>query len=225
MLRHCPAKNAMNAIQRKYKGFSLVELLSVVAITVIMTSLLLPAISSFSSTAGRRGAVNSLMNVFEQARVSALETGCDVYVVMRLNREVGGQDSFLVARKRADEMGDPPSPAYVIMSKWQKLPKGVFFFPANSTLTSAGSSLPSDLVSSLPGSTPSNDLFGIGFNNYGQVSFPGISAGGLSLYLAEAIRSGSVNARKGASLSISERLSFRRYTGRAQLDYAAPPQG
>ena len=212
----------MKAIQRKYKGFSLVELLCVIAITVLMTALLVPSISAFSSTAGRRGAINSLMNVFEQARVAALETGCQVYVVMRLNREMGGQDGFIVMRKRSDDMADPASPLYIQMTKWEKLPKGVLYFPANNTLTATGATLPSDLTNALPGNVSVSDVFGVAFNGHGQVAFPALSSGGLSLYLAELVRTGNVNERKGASQNITERISFRRYTGRAQLDYAAP---
>jgi prepilin-type N-terminal cleavage/methylation domain-containing protein len=65
---------------RRSVAFSLLELLVVIAIMAVMMSLLLPAVSGFSSTAGRRGAVNILMNTFEQARVAALESGQTVYV-------------------------------------------------------------------------------------------------------------------------------------------------
>jgi hypothetical protein len=39
------------------------------AIIAILLGLLTPAISAMTSTAGRKGAVNILMNTFEQARV------------------------------------------------------------------------------------------------------------------------------------------------------------
>lgn len=205
------------------QGFSLVELLAVMAIMSVMMALVVPSISGFSSTASRRGSVNVLMNAFEQARAEALQRSANIFVVMRREPDAT-QDSFIVVRD--DRSADLPvgSPKFVPLSRWQKLSKGVLFFQAPGSLTVTGATLPQDLDKSLPGSVPASELFAIAFNKHGQVSFPS-SGSGLSLFLAEAIRSGSPTATsKGASLSITERLSFRRYTGRAQLDFTAPPQ-
>lgn len=228
-LPHLSSKRMTMTAPCKYskRGFSLIELLAVMAVIAVMTALLAPSISGFSSTAGRRGAVNSLMNAFEQARAAALESGCNVYVLMRRNKTMGGQDAFIVFRQRSDDMADSVNTAYIQISPWKKLPSGILFYPASGSLTSTGDfgSLPSDLKTTgvIPGSVPTDEIFGIGFNGRGQVIFPSVSASGLSLFLAEAIRNGSSTTAKGASLNITERLSFRRYTGRAQLDFAAPP--
>lgn len=208
------------------QGFSLIELLVVMAIMVLMMTMAIPSIASFSSTAGRRGAVNSLMNGFEQARAVALESGRPVYVVMRRDATMGGQDAFLVIRD--DRNADLPDneKKFTKLTKWQKLPKGVLFFQATGSLTAVGT-IPTDISTSLNDAagektSGSEERFIIVFNRHGQVSYP---ASGLDLYLAEAQRSGTnANAQvKGASLAITEKLSFRKYTGRVQLDFAAPP--
>jgi prepilin-type N-terminal cleavage/methylation domain-containing protein len=205
------------------QGFSLIEILAVMAIMSIMLAMMVPSISGFSSSAGRRGSVNVLMNAFEQARTEALEKSANIFVVMR--REPNAtQDAFIVVRD--DRSADLPAgaPKFVVLSRWQKLSKGVLFFQAPGSLTATGAALPQELAASLPGSVPESELFAVAFNKHGQVGFPS-SGSGLSLYLAEAQREGSTTAKaKGASLAITERLTFRRYTGRAQLDYTAPPQ-
>lgn len=204
-------------------GFSLIELLAVIAIMSVLMALAAPTISGFSTTAGRRGSVNVLMNGFEQARAEALEKSANVLVVMRRDPK-GFQDSFMVVRD--DRSADRPAgdPEFVPLSRWQKLSQSVLFYQAPGSLVLSGAvatALPG-LASALPGSVSAGDLFAVGFNKHGQVSFPS-SGSDLFVYLAEATRNGSTTATaKGASMNITERLSFRRYTGRAQLDFAAP---
>ena len=203
-------------------GFSLIELLAVIAIMSVLMALAAPAISGFSSTAGRRGSVNVLMNGFEQARAEALEKSANILVVMRRDPQ-GIQDSFMVVRDDRSADRPPGAPEFVPLSRWQKLSQNVLFYQAPGSLVTSGAatSLPS-LAASLPGSVPATEMFAVGFNKHGQVSFPS-NGSDLYVYLAEANRNGSTTAKaKGASLNITERLSFRRYTGRAQLDFAAP---
>lgn len=201
----------------------MVEVIAVTAIISIMMALMIPAISGFSSTAGRHGAVNVLMNAFEQARVAALESGGEVYVVMRRNPGLGEQDAFILVNRTLDASGQSQ---YRTVSRWEKLPKGVLYYQTSASLTAAGSALDSALVDAIPGNIPAAQLFGISFNQHGRVNFP--ASGDLFLMLAEAVRPGGLNAAaKGASgsggqLNITERLSFRRFTGRVQLDYSAP---
>jgi len=193
------------------------------ALMSVMIAMMMPLLSGFTGTAGRRGAVNSLMNTFEQARVAALEAGSKVYVVMRRNPNIGEQDAFIIVRERSESLGEPSASPYIVLTRWQKLPRGILFFQAASSLTQTGTGLPSDLLGAIPGGAPTSELFGLGFNRNGQVSFP--SSGALSLFLAEGTRRDSTTtaSASAASATITERLSLRRYTGRAQLDYTAPP--
>src|SRR5262245_48230986 len=72
-------RRARPSMRRRYfycrSGFSLAELLSVSALIVLLAGLFFSSISSLSSSAGRRGAANVLMNTLEHARVAALESG------------------------------------------------------------------------------------------------------------------------------------------------------
>jgi len=208
--------------RRERGGFSLIEMLAVMALMSVMIAMMMPLLSGFTGTAGRRGAVNSLMNTFEQARVAAVEAGAKVYVVMRRNPNLGEQDSFIVVRERSEGLGEASTAPYIVLTRWQKLPRGILFFQAASSLTQTGVDLPVDLMGAIPGGVPSGELFGLGFNRNGQVSFP--SSGALSLFLAEGARKDSTTtaSANGASATITERLSLRRFTGRAQLDYTAP---
>lgn len=204
------------------RGFSLVELLAVLAVVTILMALMIPSFSGITGTAARRGSINILMNAFEQARTEALEKSARILVVMR--REDGAaQDSFIVVRDDRSADRAPGSPEFVPLSRWQKLARGVLFFQAAGSLIGSGSvaAVPG-LADSLPGSVPAGELFAIGFNKHGQVAFPS-QGSDLFLLIAEAQRPGNSqpDVARGGSLAITERLSFRRYTGRAQLDFSA----
>ena len=85
--------------QSNLSAFTLIEMLAVIA---IMMALIAPAVGNFGSTAGRKGAVNILMNTMEQARVAALESGRDRSAVyLALGRPVvtepSGAAAFLPA--------------------------------------------------------------------------------------------------------------------------------
>lgn len=208
---------------RKAEGFSLIELLAVMAIIAVLMTAMMPLLSNFTGTAGRRGAVNTLMNAFEQARVAALESNSKVYVIMRRNATLGQSDSFLIVREKSESLGESGDP-YVLLGRWQKLPVGILFFKAPKTLTDNGKNeLPAALMAALPGSVPQDELFGIAFNKNGQIASPSLGDVKLQLYLAEATRNNDAEASRAPSAAVTEMLSFRRYTGRAQLDYTAPP--
>ncbi len=214
----------MKVIHRKYSGFSLVELLTVVAIIAIMMAALAPSISSFTSTAGRRGAVNSLMNTFEQARVAALEVGRPVYVIF-WRRLFPEPDAFMVVRE--PENTSLAGWKYDQLTKWQQLPKGVLLHqPAagQSLLSVAGTGnfLPENLVKP-PVVAPGESLNVLGFNEAGAVAFP---AGGnralLKLIISEGVRGAggteaAISNKKSAAGGF-EIISFSRFTGRSQLD-------
>lgn len=223
----------MNAIQGKYKrgGFSLIELLSVMAVIAIMTSLLLPAISGFSSTAGRRGAVNILMNTFEQARVAALQTGQTVYVGFADSSfPVADMQyaSFIVFRDATDEEKAANMGNYVILKKWTKLPKNIAFKRINNSLipTSGGQSQFLGLNALLSGAyqIPSEQFPAIAFNSSGVIEG---GANPLQLFLYEGYYlNGQDNftrnaATQNSAAALFEKLSFSRYTGRVQLDITA----
>jgi len=203
------------------KAFSLIELLVVIAVIAIMVAMMLPAISGFSGSAGRRGAVNTVMNTFEQARVAALESGRTVYVVF-WRRVFPEADALMVLRETEDTSS--PDWTYEQMSKWIKLPNKILLHqPA------AGPSLLSvDISASLfeqphminpPALVPGEFLNVLAFNETGGVEFP-IGKSNRKLIISEGVRDAN-----GAEALIGtkgvggfEIISLSRYTGRSQLD-------
>ena len=215
----------MKAIQRKYKGFSLVELITVIAIVALMFALLTPAISGFAGTASRRGAVNVLMNTFERARIAALESGQNVYVGFA-DADFPAEDmryaAFIVFRDATDEeKAKTPNQNYVVLQKWTKLPKNVSFKRITNSLVpeSGGGQLFSTLENSLPPSTRDNSFPVLTFNGSGAIQ------GGtnpLQIFLYDGYYlGGQDNLTRSNNGNLFEKISFSRYTGRAQLDITA----
>lgn len=200
-------------------GFSLLEMLAVMAVITIMMAMLTPAIRSFSDTAGRRGAVNIVMNTLEQARVSALESGREVYVLFG-RRSLPDEDGLMVLRETETGSG-----SYEQMTRWIKLPRGVLLFEplsGKSVMKCGTGSLDSSRIAiKLPNMPASKPLSAICFTGSGQVAFPSASAD-LLIHISEGVRDGSgaevrVTAKEASSLPF-EIISLSKYTGRAQLD-------
>lgn len=216
-------KNA--AHKRASSGFSLLEMLVVVAVVAIMMALMLPAVAGFSGAAGRRGAVNVLMNTFEQARIAAIESGRPVHVLL-YRRNFPEADAVMVVRDPAD--GLPTSPLERL-TKWTKLPKGVLLHNPGAANILSQTPLDSSFFSRLsPSPQPSSGetINLVTFNETGGVDYPsGSSPNDRKLYLSEGTRGDggseqAISARKNSQGSGGgfEVLSLSRYTGRVQLD-------
>ena len=206
--RHCNYRNT---------AFSLIELLAVMAVVSLLMAMLLPSISGWGSTVGRRGAVTLLMNTFEQARVAAIESGQTVYVGFA-DGNFPVEDmrfaAFIVFRDATDtEKAENPSADYVILKPWTKLPKNIAFATVANSLTK---NTPANF-SKLPVPQTKND------SEFPTVAFTSsgtIRGGGLvpPLFLYEGFyKNGQDNFTREAN-GLYERLSFSRYTGRVQLD-------
>jgi type II secretory pathway pseudopilin PulG len=207
----------------RFRGFSLLELLGVIAVAAMMMALLLPAISGFSSTAGRRGAVNILMNTFEQARVAALESGQTVYVGFA-DADFPVEDmryaAFLVFRE-ATEDEEAAGKSYVILKKWTRLPKNIAFKTFEQSIIGASPTVFAGLGQEMGSASRDESFPALGFNSSGAVDQPSVN---LRLFLYEGyFAEGRDNLIRNKSTQESaaglfEQISFSRYTGRAQLD-------
>jgi hypothetical protein len=205
--------------RRGRAGASLIELLSVAAILVLMAALLYSALSGFSSSAGRRGAVNILLNAFEYARIAALESGLTVYVGFAdgdFPVEEMRYTSFLVFRETSEEERTSGAANYVVLKKWCTLPKNVAFKRIAGSLVpeSGGQTFPG-LDDALPASRRDETFPSLAFNASGAVEG---GSNPLQLFLYEGYYAAlqDVRTRKGGDLF--EKISLSRYTGRAQLD-------
>jgi hypothetical protein len=184
-----------------------------------MMALIAPAIGNFGSTAGRKGAVNILMNTMEQARVAALESGRDVHVVF-WKRRFPERDAIMVVREPDP---DSTTTTYELLTRWIKMPKGVLLYgndnPTSTILDGGTNGL---RLSELPGDVAEADIAVLTFNGFGGVDFPKSPSAPLMLFIADGVRGTDGNeAVFRKDTGIFEIISLRRYTGRASLEVSA----
>jgi len=207
-----------------HPAFSLVELLAVVAIISIMLAFIAPAIGNFGSTAGRKGAVNILMNTMEQARVAALESGRNVYIVF-IQREFPDRDAIVVLRD--PEPDAPAGTAYEQLTRFIQIPKGVLLYSGKAK-SILNQSLPVGFNSAqIPGVVPSGTISVLQFNGHGGIEFP-TKKFELMLIVSEGVRglpdeTAAVIAGKKEQFGGFEIISLRRFTGRASLEVSSLP--
>jgi prepilin-type N-terminal cleavage/methylation domain-containing protein len=117
---------SLHRAHRSAAAFTLIELLVVVAIIAVLSALITPAVQGLMGTSGRRGALNTVTAVLEQARLSAVENGTTAYVGFPTNaaNKTNGFSHLIVFRdaRPGDTNANP-----VAVTRWQRLPNGVFF--------------------------------------------------------------------------------------------------
>ncbi|MFV0415204.1 MAG: Tfp pilus assembly protein FimT/FimU [Chthoniobacterales bacterium] len=214
------ADNSRRSFVRR-SAFGLVELLVVMAILGVLLALMTPAFLSFSGTAGRRGAVNTVMNTLEQARVAALEAGRDVYVVFwRKDDSINGVDAIGVFRETEDGTGN-----YEQLSKWLQLPRRILLHKPTSGLNifsaSGISGFEQSRVPASAASTGLNDFGIVKFSSNGTVLYPDTSKENV-IILAEGERSGGTD-RTADRGNLFEIISVAKYTGRPTLEVSSIP--
>lgn len=203
-------------------GFSLIELLTVVAITGMLMTLAIPAISGFTSPVGRKGAVTIVMNTLEQARVSAIETGRETVVLFWKKNGVAGtqpdeQDAIVVLRRNETDT------AWDMTTRWIKLPSGVIFHAADTDSMILSSQPDANMISPLPSPAPLASHIGyIKFASSGAVKSPNA---GLYIAFTEGQRAtGSDDMRPDKQKSGGQEvISLARYTGRSTMDIVELP--
>ena len=230
---------SMSRTRKTDHGFSLVELLTVMGIMAVLIGITIPAVSGFRSTYDRKSAVDIVMTTIEQARVAALQSGENVYVVMALATDSGVSPDAMIV------MGDPPigstATSEIYYTHWIKLPPNVRFLMSNKTMvTSLANNFPSTPTTAFPvnqatlppvGSSPVSayDISYFYFNSTGMVVYP---TTGLELALYEGLRTGgtgshgaqkalgpSAAATQGLSATgLYEVIRLSQYTGRTWMD-------
>ena len=212
-------------LHRNCIGFSLIEVLTVVAITAMLMTMAIPAISGFTSPAGRKGAVTIVMNTLEQARVSAIETGRETVVLFWKKNGVAGfppdeQDAVMVLRKNEAAAWEP-------ITRWVKLPNGVLFQSENTSSLILTAEADQTMLNAIPYNSadpktrPVASQSGtVQFTTSGSIVSPSGSSDGLYIAFAMGQRktgTGDMAFDKQKSGG-KEVISLARYTGRSTMD-------
>jgi prepilin-type N-terminal cleavage/methylation domain-containing protein len=211
--RDLPRSTSGGIFRFSERGFTLVELLTVMAVMGIMTSLLAVSVSNFQSTNNRKRAVNILMETLEQARLTALQSGQKISVVFaKASDSTQGEDALIVT-------GEPPlgspNPKQVLYARWTKLPSGICFRNAGLGTSAAPDST---VLQGLPPLKGTPTFSCVVFNSAGQVESP--VNGQLKIALFEGKRqNGQEQATSAASSNgLYEIVSITRFTGRSQFN-------
>jgi Type II transport protein GspH len=200
-------------------GSSLLEVLSVSALIVLMAGLFYSSISSFSSSADRRGAVNVLMNTLENARIAALESGQTVYVGFA-DDDFPVADmrykAFLVFRETSDEERAAGAEDYLVLRKWKSLPGNVTLKRVMGSIIpeSGGQTFPG-LNDVLPNGQHDETFPSVAFNSSGAVTG---GSNPMELFLYEGYFAGGQDIQTRQSGDLFEKITLSRYTGRAQFN-------
>jgi prepilin-type N-terminal cleavage/methylation domain-containing protein len=217
-------------VRKNRRAFSLVELLTVLAIISLLVFISFPAVEGIRSTYNRKAATEMVMQAVQNARMSALQSGENVSVIFALATDNGvSPDALIVA---GDQPLGSPASGPVRYTKWMRLPTGIRFrsspgtLPTNPLLSSTD--ITPDQLPAIPGSPT---YYAITFNANGTLSSPapgnGNGEGGLEIALYEGTRNGAAETALGASAKATQNLSdsgiydvvrLDRYSGRSWME-------
>jgi len=196
-------------------------------IVVILAAVSAPSLMQISNSAGRKGAVNVLLNAFEQARVAALTSGENTYVgfATELNFDAPSDylyRAFIIFRDSSVDEKSNGAGNYIVLSKWEFLPKNIYFKEERLTIVGDenGALHTVTIDDSIPGLSSGRAMPVIEFNDFGAVAAPVRASRNdppISLFISENFYTAS-NPQGQQTGGYFERISFSRFTGRAQLD-------
>lgn len=208
----------------------MIEMLAVMSIMLIMMALAAPMIGDFATQSGRRGAVNILLNSFENARVAALQSGTNVYVAFADQNfpvEEMRYNSFIIFRDRTEyDTTIPADQEYVYLTGWRQLPDGISFQrQTNSVLNPAKANLTISAVDNFP-QFAAGTLPIVQFMETGGIVQPSAGSGAnpLAVYIYEGFFDSSNNTEVNTSqIAGVDKFSLARFTGRMRHEISFEP--
>jgi prepilin-type N-terminal cleavage/methylation domain-containing protein len=197
-------------------GFTLLELLAVMAMILLALAALVPAVTSLSKSSGRKAAISNLLGAIEQARAQAITDGQATYIVFPAQLP-GSPDPATIQRysyrSYAVFEDDPANPGTVKqLTGWRRLPTGVSL--RSGDLGALATSTPFAFT---PLNTTANFPF-LKFNTNGEVdpiSTPSPSSSPVPLGIFEGYVDGTGDKDTNSS-KFTETITVGRLTGRAE---------
>jgi prepilin-type N-terminal cleavage/methylation domain-containing protein len=111
------------------RGFTLVELLTVIAIIAVLTALAATALRTVQSTS-LQTAARQVSNTLQLARQYAINLRVNTRVIIAVDDTVGNDDLICRAYAVCKEERDPDTGAttgWILMEDWRFLPQGIVF--------------------------------------------------------------------------------------------------
>jgi prepilin-type N-terminal cleavage/methylation domain-containing protein len=153
-------------------GFSLVEMLVVIAVIGILTGLAVPAMKGLVGASGLRGASNSITTAFDQARFAAIENSTATYIGFPSETFESTaspslkHSSFIIFRAKSPNETDA-DPQFKALSRWITLPRGTLFGLSEASLDSSIADEAAGILPQLDGLDVPVEV--IKFDKYGKV--------------------------------------------------------
>jgi type II secretory pathway pseudopilin PulG len=224
------------AIRRRFRAFTLVEILVVLGMIVILLSAVVPVVTSLSKANGRKAAMANLLGGIEQARAEAINTSQATYVVFPTFGAGTTQSTLDRYNYKSyaifeDNAANPGSVKQV--TPWKALPTGVALratgTAALANLADPASLSPAPTFTFIPDPGATAAFRCLKFNSNGEVEAPiavppatNVLLGVFEGYVSNGTEIVTSGKDANGNPAAVEYISIAQFTGRAEPADAVP---